>query len=95
MLEMDEFLKVVDYFIILTASSSIRAQTILETIDKKSKELKLKKFGLSGNKNSDWLLLDLGDIIVHIFSEKGRDFYRLEKLWGNAPRYEFTTNTSS
>ena len=49
----------------------------------------MKPFGVEGAREGFWALLDFGDVIVHIFQPEGRDYYRLEEVWTDAPRVDF------
>jgi len=73
-----------DYFVICTGSNPKQIQAIADEIG-----LTLKEFGelphsLEGYKQAEWILADYGDFLVHIFSEKARAYYDLERLWRNA-----------
>jgi ribosome-associated protein len=73
-----------DYFVICTGDSQRQVRSILEDI-----ELSLKKGGVlphhrEGEMDSGWLLLDYGDVVVHIFSAGERDYYNLDELWHEA-----------
>ncbi|MBT9134010.1 MAG: Ribosomal silencing factor RsfS [Firmicutes bacterium] len=75
---------VTDYFLIVTATSRTHSLTIADHIEK---ELALsgKTFiGREGDPEGIWMLLDLGDVVVHVFREEAREFYALERLWGGA-----------
>ncbi|MBT9155949.1 MAG: Ribosomal silencing factor RsfS [Firmicutes bacterium] len=75
---------VTDYFLIVTATSRTHSLTIADHIEK---ELVLsgKTFiGREGDPEGIWMLLDLGDVVVHVFREEAREFYALERLWGGA-----------
>jgi ribosome-associated protein len=85
---MTELLGICDYFLICTATSSTQADTIIDELEKRARELGLKA-GLRASRSPEWTLLDFGDIIVHVFSEEAREFYRLEMLWKDAPRLSF------
>jgi ribosome-associated protein len=50
-----------------------------------------KPFRREGHEYGHWVLLDYGDVIVHVFDEETRDYYELERLWGDAPRLEVET----
>jgi ribosome-associated protein len=76
---------IADYFVIATADSERQAKAIIEEIEKKMKALSKKPLGIDGESGSGWVLLDYGDVIVHIFDPGTRDFYDLEDLWSNAP----------
>lgn len=77
-----------DYFVICSASSSVRAKTIADEI---KKELKGAGDGnqvrhMEGYPEGRWILLDVSDVVVHIFDPILRAFYDLEHLWGDTPR---------
>ncbi len=73
-----------DYFVIATAKNNIQAQAIADALQKDlRKELKIKAFEIEGYENASWILMDYGDIIVHIFLPETREFYGLEKLWAD------------
>lgn len=84
-LKIGELLRVCDYFLIITSTSSPQADTLVETIREEAKKRKIKVFKSSISRSNDWILLDLGDIVVHIFSEEGRKYYQLDRLWKDAP----------
>jgi ribosome-associated protein len=74
-----------DYFVIGTANSDRQLNAILDEIDKKlGKEEKLRPIGREGEPASGWVLLDYGDVIVHLFGKEERTFYDLEGLWHEA-----------
>lgn len=72
---------ITNYFVILSGQSVIQTKTIAETLLEKLHEKPLSANGLGAGK---WILLDYQDVMVHIFLPETRDFYRLEKLWGDA-----------
>jgi len=73
-----------DYFVICSGDSSRQIDAIREEIVHVLKREGVKLHHYEGNTDSGWLLLDYGGIIVHIFAPEERDFYQLEKLWGQA-----------
>lgn len=82
-----------DYFIICHGESNTQVGAIAEAIDKKLKEeAKIRAHHVEGLQNSQWVLLDYFDILVHVFQEEYRSFYRLEELWadGKVTRLEET-----
>ena len=85
MLDTGKVSSIADYFIIATADSERQAKAIMDDIEKKMKEANKKPLGIDGEANSGWVLMDYGDVIVHIFDPGTRDFYDLEDLWSNAP----------
>jgi ribosome-associated protein len=74
-----------DHFIICHANSNAQVSAIADSVEKKVKEnMDQKVFHREGMENATWVLLDFGNIIVHIFQEETRNYYRLEELWGDA-----------
>lgn len=88
LLEMIELSDFTDYFIICSADSARGVKTIVENIEIKCKELGTKVLGVEGLKESRWVLIDAGDIIVHVFHDPIRSEYDIESLWNEAPRLE-------
>ena len=76
---------IADYFVIATADSERQAKAMVDDINKAMKQEKKKSFGKDAETTSGWVLLDYGDVIVHLFDPGTRDFYNLEELWSNAP----------
>ena len=72
---------VADYFIIASASNPNQLEAIEDAADKVMVEQGIEPKQIEGGKNSPWILMDYGDIIVHLFTEEGRDFYDLERIW--------------
>ncbi len=70
-----------DSVIICHGSGTLHTKAIAENIIQKSKELKIHIFATEGLENGTWILIDFIDIIVHIFNEDTRDYYKLEELW--------------
>ncbi len=77
---------IADYFVICSGESTTHVRAIVEGVEEKSKRLGLKHPGIEGLDYSHWVLMDFGDVIVHIFEDRTRDYYELEKLWMDAER---------
>ena len=76
---------VCDYFVICTGNSNIQVNAISGSVQKVvSKELKDKPFNVEGQGNSEWVLMDYVNVVVHIFQKHVRDYYDIESLWGDA-----------
>lgn len=73
-----------DYFLICSADSTIQVQTIAWAIRERLEKSRLSIRHLEGYEEGRWILLDYGDVIMHIFLEESRRFYNLEGLWGDA-----------
>ena len=83
---------VCSYFVVCTGSSNTHVKAIVSAIQKTvSKELKEKPFQTEGNDNSEWVLIDYVNIVVHVFQKQIREYYNIEGLWGDAK----TTNIAS
>ena len=72
---------VADYFIIASASNSNQLEALEDATDKIMYEQDILPKQIEGGKSSPWILMDYGDIIVHLFTKEGRDFYDLERIW--------------
>ena len=76
---------VCSYFVVCTGSSNTHVNAIVSSIEKTvSKELKEKPFNTEGNDNSEWVLIDYVNIVVHVFQRQIREYYNIEALWGDA-----------
>lgn len=88
-IDIAELLVVTDYFVICTGNTDIQVRAIADEIeDRLREEAGIKPIGREGVNESKWILLDFGDFVVHVFQPEERGFYRLETLWGDAPRVE-------
>lgn len=76
---------VADYFIICHGNSDKQVQAIAREIKEKTEEKGYSIKRIEGFEEARWILLDLGDIIVHVFHKDERYYYNLERLWGDAP----------
>ncbi len=77
-----------DYFVVLSANSDVHARTLADEIKKKLKEKGVLPLNVEGYEQGNWILIDYGDIIVHIFRPEFRELYSLESLWLDAPRLD-------
>ena len=73
-----------DYFVICTGSNSRQTQAIADEIEVQLKKLGEHPSAVEGYQNAEWVLMDYGDYLVHVFSEKARAYYDLERLWRDA-----------
>lgn len=85
-LDLREMTVITDYFIIATAGSAQNSRALIDGILDETRKAHIKGIVPQGIGDGAWVLLDLGDIIVHVFDEEHRDFYQLERLWHDAPR---------
>ena len=81
---------VTDFFVIVTAQNNRQVAAVLDAIEEAEvKEAGVKPFGIEGADEGFWALLDFGDFVVHCFQPEGRDYYRLEEVWNDAPTIDF------
>ncbi len=74
-----------DYFVICSADSNTQVKAVADEIDKELRDEGIKYWHKEGYKGLNWVLIDYVDVVVHIFKKDAREFYNLEKLWGDAP----------
>jgi len=77
-----------DYFLICSGNSDRQVQAIASHIEEKMSKQGIRPLGVEGKREGRWILLDYGDVIVHVFYRPAREFYDLERLWSEAPRVE-------
>lgn len=87
-LDLREVAQFTDFFLICSGRSSKQVQAICNEIEEKLLELGSKPIHIEGFQSAEWILMDYGDFIVHIFDEDARKFYDLERLWRDATRIE-------
>jgi ribosome-associated protein len=81
-----------DYFVLATGFSRTQVRAIADSIEEKVEtQLGRNPARVEGKTDASWILLDYGDVIVHIFLPEEREFYSLEAFWGHAERIEFST----
>lgn len=89
LLDMRELTPVVDYFLLVTGTSRRQLHAISEEIDHcLEDELGDRRMGIEGYRESRWILLDYGNVVIHLFDEEVRGFYALEELWSGAKLVE-------
>jgi ribosome-associated protein len=74
-----------DYFLICSGTSDRQVQAIADAIQERLRAEKVRPLHVEGYNRAQWVLLDYGDLVVHVFQEEPRRFYALERLWGDAP----------
>ena len=87
-LDVAKLLVVTDYFVICTGNTDRQVRTIAEQVEYTLKQAGFRPIGVEGESEGKWILIDFADVVVHVFQPEERDFYRLEKLWSDAPRLE-------
>lgn len=74
-----------DYFVIMQANSERQVKAIADEIEEKVAAAGVQVRDIEGKNAANWVLLDFGDVVVHVFRTETRQFYNLEKLWAEAP----------
>jgi ribosome-associated protein len=87
-LDVREVTSVADTFILVTATSDRHARAITDAVVEAVRENGEKPLGVEGYDEARWVLIDLGDVIVHVFQPEVREAYDLERLWSDAPELE-------
>ena len=77
---------VTDFFIICSGGSDRQLNAISDSIERTLRDHKTRPIHIEGRRGSDWILMDYFSFVVHIFKEEAREYYRLESLWGDAPK---------
>jgi ribosome-associated protein len=85
-LDLSQLSAFTDYFVILNGASDRQVQAIADSIDQELREAGMKLLSVEGLQEGRWVLMDYGDVIVHIFLDALREYYDLERLWADAPR---------
>lgn len=78
-----------DYFVIASGLSAPQINALTDEVDAKMLEAGERALHIEGNKSATWVLMDYGDVVVHIFHQETRDFYGIERLWSDASKIEF------
>lgn len=87
-LRVAELLVVTDFFLICSGGTDRQVSAVAGEIEDRLRDAGAKPIGREGERELKWVLLDYGDFVVHVFQPGEREFYRLERLWGDAPRLE-------
>ncbi|WP_212880388.1 ribosome silencing factor [Tetragenococcus halophilus] len=84
-LDVREVSLLADYFMICSGRTNRQIQAIVNDIIESEQKAQVEVKSVEGRDSAKWILIDLGDVIVHVFNEDEREFYQLEKLWADAP----------
>ncbi|MCI0434221.1 MAG: ribosome silencing factor [Gemmatimonadetes bacterium] len=77
-----------DYFLMCTGANARQVHAIADAVEQALKDRNVRPSHIEGHARAEWILLDYFDFIVHVFSPQARQFYGLERLWGNAVRHD-------
>ncbi len=90
LLKTEELTVLADYFVLCTANSNTHVRTLYDEVDKRLSMAGMPPIRREGSRSANWLLLDFGSVIVHIFQKETREFYNLERLWDDAQEIDIT-----
>ncbi len=88
-LHVTDCIAVTDYFVICSGVTQNHLRALSNEIELNLEKSKIKCYGIEGYAEGKWILMDYGDVIVHIYEEEARHYYELEDLWDDAPRESF------
>ncbi|MBY6063428.1 ribosome silencing factor [Pseudidiomarina sediminum] len=82
-LDVHEQTDIAEFMVICSGSSKTHVKSLANHVATEAKHHGIPPIGVEGDEGSEWVLVDLGDVVVHVMQESIRDFYELEKLWGS------------
>ena len=94
-LDLREIASFTEFFVIASGTNQRQVQAIADEISEQlKKQLRRKAVRIEGYNTAEWVLLDYGDFVIHLFNKEARDFYDLERLWRDARRVEIPASVS-
>jgi ribosome-associated protein len=84
-----------DYMIVATAESARQTKALARNVEEKLREMGVRTHGVEGEQTGEWVLVDLGEVIVHVMQPAVRAYYNLESLWGGRPPSPHPTTRGS
>ena len=84
LLDLRDVCSFTDYFVIATGTSTRQIRTLVEEVEQTIKNAGVRPLHIEGSDDTGWVLLDFGDVIIHVFAPREREFYGLERLWRGA-----------
>lgn len=95
-LDVGSILAITDMFVITSASNGRLVRTLAEQVDEQLKEqFGIQPIRIEGLRDATWVLLDYGDMVVHVFSDEMREFYEIERLYRDAARISWESSAGS
>jgi ribosome-associated protein len=88
-LDLRELCSFTDFFLVMNGTSSRQNVAVAEAVEAALRPAGLRPLSVEGRESGEWILLDYGSLVAHVFSQTARDRYSLEQLWGDAPRLDF------
>ena len=94
-LKVKEISSFTDYFVICSGNSDRQVKAIADSVEGVLKKSGVLPLGIEGARTGQWVLMDYGDVVVHVFYEPVREFYDIERLWSDAPIMTVDENANS
>jgi ribosome-associated protein len=94
-IDVRELITITDYFVICSGTSDRQVDTIADGVVKELKEKGVPPVRREGESGAGWQLVDFVNLVVHVFSEESREFYRLETLWADAPVVDWESEAAA
>ncbi len=91
-LDVKDLTSIADYFVLSSTMNKKQSQAAADEVEEKLKEIGIKPLRKEGYREGDWILLDFGDVIVHIFTDQERNHYDFDTLWKDAPAENYSDN---
>ena len=88
-LELEDLTTLTDYFVVGTGASRVQTRAMADRIEEVLSDAGIRPHRIEGLQEGRWVLMDYGQVIIHIFQEDERNFYSLERLWADAPALPF------
>jgi len=88
-LETGKLSSIADYFVVCSGRSDTQVQAIAEAVEKELAVRGERPLSVEGLPHAQWVLLDYGDVVVHVFLDEVREYYELERLWSDVPRRQW------
>jgi len=85
-MDLRKFSSIANFFIVCSGNSDRHVRALADHVIEKLRQEKVKAYHVEGLEEGRWVLVDFSDVVVHVFYRETRQFYNLERLWGNAPR---------
>ena len=89
-LEVDHLTSITDYFVIATGNNNTHVRALADELEEKLKGEGLPPARVEGYRSNSWILLDWGNVVIHIFTQEGRGFYDLDHLWADGKNVEWS-----
>jgi ribosome-associated protein len=89
-LDLRKLTTITDYFVVCSGDSDTQVKAIADEVGKEMRDEGIRPWHTEGYQALNWILIDFVDVVVHIFKKETREFYNLEKLWGDAPMIAVT-----